>query len=150
MRVEMDWKHVVPGLPGIVLLSHGGLSTGARDTVKLIYAEQENFAAVTLDMGDDPEALYGEIEKLYEAFGGSCAFFADFNGGTPCNQLRIFSIKKGVKLAGVLGFNIPMVLSAIDNRRDGLSAEEIAQRAIEEGRDGIQVLCEDVEYDDED
>lgn len=141
MRIEMEWEQVVPKLPGIVLLSHGSAALGILESVRLIYPEQKNLAALTLDMGDDTEEFYREMEKLYEAFQGNCIFFADFNGGTPCNQLRIFQIRNKVQIFGALGFSIPMVLSAIDSRREGLGPEEIARRAMEDGHDGIQGLC---------
>ena len=142
---------VVPELPGIVLLSHGSAALGILESVRLIYPEQPNLAALSLDMGDDTEEFYRKLEKLYQAFHGNCIFFADFNGGTPCNQLRIFQIRNKVQVFGALGFSIPMVLSAIDSRRDGLSPEEIAGHAIKDGHEGIQGLCmENVQCCEED
>ena len=151
MRMEMEWEQVVPELPGIVLLSHGSAALGILESVRLIYPEQPNLAALSLDMGDDTEEFYRELEKLYQAFHGNCIFFVDFNGGTPCNQLRIFQIRNKVQVFGALGFSIPMVLSAIDSRRDGLSPEEIAGHAIKDGHEGIQGLCmENVQCCEED
>ena len=141
MRMEMEWEQVVPELPGIVLLSHGSAALGILESVRLIYPEQPNLAALSLDMGDDTEEFYRKLEKLYQAF----------HGGTPCNQLRIFQIRNKVQVFGALGFSIPMVLSAIDSRRDGLSPEEIAGHAIKDGHEGIQGLCmENVQCCEED
>lgn len=150
VKIEMDWKNIEPDIPGIILLSHGAAATGALDSVRLIYSEQRNLGAMALEMGDDPGEFYHEIEKVYRMFQGNCVFFVDFNGGTPCNQLRMFSIKNGIRISGVLGFSIPMILSAIDSRRDGFNAEEIAQRAILEGHEGIQELCAKMQCDEED
>ena len=68
MRMEMEWEQVVPELPGIVLLSHGSAALGILESVRLIYPEQPNLAALSLDMGDDTEEFYRKLEKLYQAF----------------------------------------------------------------------------------
>lgn len=146
----MDWEQIEPGMPGLILLSHGMASIGVLDSVQLIYSRQKNMAAVTLDTGDAPQEMYAQIEKLYQAFQGNCIFFVDFNGGTPCNQLRIFSMKNGIQIFGALGFSVPMILSAVESRRSGADKAEIVRTAMLEGNEGIQELYPEMaEEDDE-
>lgn len=103
-------------LPGIILLSHGGLAMGMLDTVKLIMGNTENMAAFTLDEMDDAEKFRAAFLDAVEAFPAGVVIFVDMFGGSPCNQLLMSAHKITNKFCAISGMNLPLVTEAIAMR----------------------------------
>lgn len=62
----------------LILASHGGLATGARDTLAMVLGDVSNVHAVTLAR-DDKEPISNEVKRLIESF----------DQKTPCTSAPI-------------------------------------------------------------
>ena len=138
MEQIFDIKKINQEEPGIVLLSHGPLATALLKTMELIYTEVENVAAFSLEEGDNVEEFYGEMEQALESYEKGCICLVDLMGGTPCNQLRKYSFLREKQVHGVLGMNLPMLLSAIEVRQTAVSLEEMVNQLIQDGQESIE------------
>ncbi len=104
---------IVPGVPGIVVLSHGSLAVSLVESVRFIMGDVDNIAAFSLEEGDDPNIFCKEFAKAIELFPSETIVFVDLFGGTPYNQLIMCSRRKGVNPLAISGVNMPMLIEAI-------------------------------------
>lgn len=122
-------------LPGIVILSHGGLAVGLVDTAKMLFGDPENVAAFSLEAGDDIDEYRKTFAKTFESFPEGSIILADLYGGTPCNQALLYAQESGKAFKLVCGVNLPMLLNVVISReadKDGL-----VQAALDNGKVGI-------------
>lgn len=122
-------------LPGIVILSHGGLAVGLVDTAKMLFGDPENVAAFSLEAGDDIDEYRRTFAKTFESFPEGSIILADLYGGTPCNQALLYAQESGKAFKLVCGVNLPMLLNVVISReadKDGL-----VQAALDNGKAGI-------------
>lgn len=139
---EMEEKKMV----GIVLASHGDFATGILQSVSMIFGEQENVKAVTLQPSEGPADLKAKMEEAVASFENpeEVLFLVDLWSGTPFNQAS--GLMDGHdKWAIVTGLNLPMLVEAYGARLGMQTAHEIAEFIVGAGRDGIKVLPESLE-----
>ncbi len=143
-----------PELPGIVLLSHGGLAVGLVDTVSMLLGEPENLAAFSLEPGDDIDEYRASFSAAYESFPEGSVIMADLYGGTPFNQTVRYVLETGKPVELVVGLSLPMLIESIGNR-DCMRAGELADLAVESAKvstmhvDTNEFLADDEEEDDD-
>lgn len=123
--------------PGILLLSHGPFAMALLKTMELIYSEVDNVAAFSLEEGDNVEEFYQSFVAAIESYDKGCICLVDLMGGTPCNQLRKYSLMQKKEVYAVLGMNLPMLLSAVEMRQSTSSMDELVQQILKEGQEGI-------------
>lgn len=138
MIERFDKTKIQSGLMGVVVMSHGPLAESVLESAAVITGNEiENSAAFCLETNDNPEEYGDVIEEAIQAFTEGCLIFLDLLGGTPFNQLLIRASKSGNLPVAITGVSLPMVLSAISLRKDGLSADELLEQIMEESSAGI-------------
>lgn len=145
---------VNPELPGVIMMSHGPFAVALVDTAKMILGEIENFAALSLEPGDDLTEFRGAFAKAYEAFPEGSVVVVDLYAGTPCNQALQYAQESGKVLNLITGLNFPMILSLLTTRED-MVGQELVQETVNEGKNGIRevdvagFIADDDDEDDE-
>ena len=79
MQSYLKKEGIVPGLPGVILLSHGQLALGLRDAAEIVYGESANLAVFWLERGDDLDAFQEAFAQAYTAY-KECPVIVDMNG----------------------------------------------------------------------
>ena len=132
---------------GIVLASHGELAAGVRQTSSMVFGDQENVVAVSLEPSMGPDDFRANLEKAVATLEDQeqVLFLVDLWGGTPFNQTTAFA-KGHDTWAIVTGLSLPMVIEAFSARFDpSKTAHEIAAHLVGEARKGVRVLPEELE-----
>ena len=128
-----------PLLP-VILVGHGPVAAGMRGAVEMICGEQEAFAVVRLRPEDDVERVAKRLDAALEKLGvqkdGEAVIFADLFGAAPANAAASL-LRTRPRLEIVAGMNLPMLLEALLSR-EGVSARELAEHAIEAGRESVR------------
>ena len=137
MESDFDAAKINQSQPGILLLSHGPYAKALFETMELIYSEVDNVAAFSLEEGDNVEEFYKSFVKAMESYKKGCICLVDLMGGTPCNQLRKYSLVQKKEGYAVLGMNLPMLLSAVELRQETDSLEDMAKQLVLDGQEGI-------------
>jgi len=126
---------------GIIIVSHGNLGHELLKAAELICGEQEHVVTLGLQAQDAIESLPGRIteaiDKLCDMDG--ILILVDLFGGSPGNAtLRCIANKD---LECISGVNLPMLLEVL-MQREHMSAKELADLAVQAGRDGVRNLGE--------
>lgn len=127
---------------GILLVSHGKMADGMKDSLRLVAGESEGLDTASLVAGQDFDAFREEVAAKIKALdqGGGVLVFVDLFGASPYNaaMLSFQPLREaGISIRVVTAMSLPMVMEAIASRGD-MPLEELAQSVIEFGRDSIQ------------
>ena len=119
----------------VILASHGGLATGALDTVHMIVGEAPNVHAVTLER-DDKESITAKVEALAKGFSPDDAVYVltDMLGSSVNNSMVEYRAAHP-DVTVIAGMNMPMVLTLAlaDAPLDAAAVRDL----VLEGRRGI-------------
>ena len=119
----------------VILASHGGLATGALDTVHMIVGEAPNVHAVTLER-DDKEPITAKVEALVKGFSPNDAVYVltDMLGSSVNNSMVEYQAAHP-DVTVIAGMNMPMVLTLAlsDGPLDAAAVRDL----VAEGRRGI-------------
>lgn len=119
----------------VILASHGGLATGALDTVHMIVGEAPNVHAVTLER-DDKEPITAKVEALAKGFSPDDAVYVltDMLGSSVNNSMVEYRAAHP-DVTVIAGMNMPMVLTLAlsDGPLDAAAVRDL----VSEGRRGI-------------
>ncbi|MDF7670799.1 PTS sugar transporter subunit IIA [Orbaceae bacterium ESL0721] len=126
---------------GILLVSHGKMAEGIKDSVKMIVGETPQFKTLSLiagqDIADLQQHILTESKQLNE--GDGVLIFVDLFGASPYNAavkcLPEWQ-KAGIKARIITGMSLPMVITAMINR-DASNLDNLTKEAIEAGKDNI-------------
>lgn len=139
MVISFEADNIDPDLPGVIVLSHGGLAAGIVDSMRLIIGEADNVAYLELEEGDDPDEFGAHFKRIYEAYPAKTVALLDVFGGTPFNQVMAYFLGEKKDIRAVVGVNLGMLIEAVNNRDmdedflDGLE-ETGRQSVIDLGR----------------
>ena len=135
---------------GIILASHGEFANGILQSGSMIFGEQENVKAVTLQPSEGPDDLKAKLVEAIASFDDQeeVLFLVDLWGGTPFNQANSLFEEHKDKWAIVAGMNLPMVIEAYSSRFSMNSAQEIAAHILETAKEGVKVKPEELEPKD--
>ena len=116
-------------MKGILLVSHGGLAKGMKESIEMITGYQENLRYVGIEPNEGGEQFEKKMIKEEEALGevDKILIFCDLLVGTPCN-IAMKNYYQDEKYIVISGMNSPMVLSAILNEE--ISKNNIISDAI--------------------
>lgn len=143
---------------GILVVSHGLMAEGIKDSVNLIMGDAEGIETSSLVAGQDFESLKEDIllkvEKLDQ--GKGVLIFVDLFGASPHNA-SVFNYpelkEKNINIRVVTGMNLPMILET-SAMREYSTLDDLADTAIQSGKDGIveaiSIVETSVDTDDED
>lgn len=125
---------------GIILASHGEFANGILQSGAMIFGNQPDVKAVTLQPSEGPDDLKAKIEAAIATFENQdeVLFLVDLWGGTPFNQSNGIINGHEDKWAIVTGLNLPMLIEAYASRMSMTSAHEIATHICEVARDGVK------------
>ena len=133
---------------GIILASHGDFAKGILQSGSMIFGEQENVAAVTLEPSKGPEDIRRQMEEAIASFDNQdeVLFLVDLWGGTPFNQAsNLMNENPDKPWAIVAGMNLPMVIESYANRFAMDKARDIAAAVIATAKDGVKVMPEELQ-----
>lgn len=131
---------------GIILASHGGLAEGVLNSGEMIFGQQENIKAVSLEPSEGPENIKEKMEAAIKTFESQdeVLFLVDLWGGTPFNQANGL-IKGHDNWVIVTGLNLPMLIETFSARMSMKKAKEIATHILSVARDGVKVAPTELE-----
>ncbi|MGC6769419.1 PTS sugar transporter subunit IIA [Enterococcus sp. LJL128] len=144
---------------GIVIATHGQLSTGLKDAAEVIMGAVDNIATVSLNPGDDIQELGLNIRQAVDGVnqGAGVIILVDLVSASPYNQavLTANSLKELQDSLYIIGgVNLPMLLEAINHQLLGTSVEAAAQAIAAQGTESINTwhvsMVATEEDDDED
>lgn len=117
---------------GIILASHGEFANGILQSVSMIFGEQANVKAVTLQPSEGPGDLRSKMEEAIATFESQdeVLFLVDLWGETPFNQANALIEGHEDKWASVTGLNLPMLIETYASRLSMEIAHEIATHII--------------------
>ena len=127
---------------GVILISHGKMADGMKDSAELIFGNTEEVTTASLVAGQDFDVFKKEVfDKIESAdTGDGVLVFVDLFGASPYNA-SMFAKKeleaKGKKIRVITGMNLSMILEVLP-MRSALNLEALVQMALNSGREGIQ------------
>ncbi|MGG5342011.1 PTS sugar transporter subunit IIA [Enterococcus sp. AZ192] len=130
---------------GIVIATHGALSTGLKDAAEVIMGATENIATVSLNQGEDIQKLGEKIKQAIQLVdqGNGVVVFVDLVSASPYNQalLTIRELEKEMqeKVYIVSGANLPMLLETINHQLLETPIEQIPETVIAQGENGLGI-----------
>ena len=132
---------------GIILASHGEFANGILQSGSMIFGEQKDVKAVTLQPSEGPDDLRAKMEEAISTFENQdeVLFLVDLWSGTPFNQANLLLNGHEDHWAIVTGLNLPMLIEAYAMRMSNDSAHEIATHICEVARDGVNIRPEELE-----
>lgn len=132
---------------GIILASHGNFAEGILQSGSMIFGQQANVKACTLQPSEGPDDIRAKMEEAIASFENQeeVLFMVDLWGGTPFNQANALIDGHEEKWAILTGLNLPMLIEAYASRLSMESAQEIAAHVIETAREGVKVRPESLE-----
>ena len=103
---------------GIILATHGNFATGIQQSASMIFGEQPNVAAVTLQPNEGPDDVRKKMEEAVASFEDpeQVLILVDLWGGTPFNQANGLIAGHEDTWAIVAGLNLPMLIDAYASR----------------------------------
>ena len=136
---------------GILLATHGDFAEGIKMSGSMLFGDQPNAAAVTLQPSDGPDDLRKRMEEAIATFDDpeQVLILVDLWGGTPFNQSNNLIAGHEDTWAIVAGLNLPMLIDAYASRMTMDSAQEIAKQIVGSGREGVRVYPTELEPQEE-
>lgn len=128
---------------GLLLVSHGNFAKSLLESAELITGKQKNTKTLSLNYGDNISELTLQINKAINELNknSEVLVLTDLLGGSPSNATAVNMEK--IKFKCITGVNLPMLIEAILSRSDeNLSLDEVFNKSIKAGRDGIKDLGE--------
>jgi PTS system mannose-specific IIA component len=133
---------------GVVVVTHGQLSTELVNSAEMIVGDLPHFAAVSIGWHDDVEHAKEEIgraiARVQASAGGSetepagVLVLTDMFGGTPAN-LAVTFVSPQVEI--ITGVNLPMLIKLARTRKQG-DLLTLAREMREDGRNAIWVASD--------
>lgn len=132
---------------GIILATHGGFADGIMQSGSMIFGDQPDVAAVTLQPSEGPDDVRKKMEDAIASFESQdeVLFLVDLWGGTPFNQANGLVSQHEDKWAIVAGLNLPMLIDAYGSRMTMETAHEVAVQIAGSGKEGVRIYPESLE-----
>ena len=136
---------------GIIIATHGDFATGILQSASMIFGEQPNVAAVTLQPSEGPDDVRRKMEEAVASFEDpeQVLILVDLWGGTPFNQSNGLIAGHEDKWAIVAGLNLPMLIDAYASRMMMETAHELAVQISGSAKEGVRIYPESLEPKEE-
>jgi PTS system mannose-specific IIA component len=121
---------------GLLLVTHGRIGAALLDAAERMFGMSPlEVDVVGVEPDADPDLLRRELRGRLDVLdqGDGVLILTDIFGGTPSNVSR--SVSDGQRVCMIAGVNLPMLVRLLNY--PGLSAAELAVKAIGGGREGI-------------
>lgn len=121
----------------IILASHGGLASGARDTLSMVLGDVPNVHVVSLAR-DDKESFADKVQAVTDGIDpeNSVYVLTDMLGSSVNNAVVELAARTG-RFTAISGMNMPLVLGIATASRPLTSAE--IDQLVNESRQGLRV-----------
>ena len=121
----------------IILVSHGRLSEGMLDSIKMIIGNNDSISCLKMLPGEHYSVVSDEIKRRAEAEKDTqFIIIGDLLGGSVCNGCAQLVNYSNIKL--VTGMNMGLVIE-LALHPDPLTDEELAEK-IEQCKEGIAYI----------
>ncbi|KJY57435.1 hypothetical protein LDX54_09330 [Lactobacillus sp. IBH004] len=133
----------------IILVSHGKLAKGMKNTVEMIAGNQDNLEAYeAYKNGTSDDSFIGDIKNSLDKVGDQKAvIITDVLGGSVNNEMTQL-LKDHQNLTVLTGMNLPLVITLVTTADSGLTQESI-EEAINEGQKGVLSINKLMTEDDD-
>lgn len=139
----------------ILLVSHGGMAAGMKDSLELIVGPLRNVDVESLVAGQDieefKENVINRIKELNE--GGGVLVFVDLFGASPYNvaQYATLKLNGAIDIRVITGMNLPMVLEGV-LLRETSDLDSLVKTLLVNGRESIvePITLDDINEDEGD
>ncbi|OCG22194.1 hypothetical protein A9G11_07380 [Gilliamella sp. wkB108] len=127
---------------GVLLVSHGKMAEGIKDSVEMIVGEAKQFETLALIPGQDIEELKANILNKSKQLnsGDGVLILVDLYGASPYNASMACVPewqKQGIDVRVISGMNLPMTITAVCNREFS-SLVDLTNESIEAGQQNIK------------
>jgi PTS system mannose-specific IIA component len=110
----------------LILISHGKMADGIKESCELIMGPQEHVHSICLLPEEGPEDFKKKFDDEVAKFDlKDVIVFCDLMGGTPCNVVSRL-IMGGEKVHLIAGMNLPIVISWINAQMIGNDNDYVA------------------------
>ena len=131
----------------VIFASHGGLSKGMKDSVSMIVGDlAKDVETYSLLPGENPEDYYQELYKQANESNEQILVLCDIKGGSVHTALSKLVVLDNVVVFS--GMNMGLALDIV--LRHAYLSEEELQEIIENARDGITMMKELNQVENED
>lgn len=121
----------------LLIISHNNIGQSLVDVATTMLGTCPlHVDVVSVRSSDDPETIIANARQLVEKHTNGTLVLTDMYGSTPSNIACKLAELGNVRIVG--GINLPMLVRILNYPR--LSLEELEQKAVSGGRDGI-VMC---------
>ncbi|MCO6529303.1 PTS sugar transporter subunit IIA [Lactobacillus sp.] len=121
----------------IILVSHGKLAKGMKDTVEMIAGQQENLEAYeAYENGTSDDSFINDLKKsLASSKNDDVIVVTDVLGGSVNNEATQL-LKDHPNITILTGMNLPLIITLVTTVNSGISDEKVSE-AIDEGKKGV-------------
>ncbi|MGD2163392.1 MAG: PTS sugar transporter subunit IIA [Anaerolineales bacterium] len=126
----------------VLVITHGSLSEGLRDTSEMIIGSSSNLYTISLKPGMGHEDLTEQIDEVRSELSpqDELLILLDLLGGSPAIACAR-ALQDDVSIGVITGVNLPMFLEVMMNR-EKLTLRELVDLAMMSGKEGILNLRE--------
>ena len=123
---------------GMVLVTHGHLSSEFRDALEHVVGAQKHMQTISIGPDDDMERRRRDIMDAVKRVdtGSGTILLTDMFGGTPSNLA--ISVMDDARVEVIAGMNLPMLIK-LSTVRDSCTLEDAVEYAMEAGRKYISI-----------
>lgn len=128
----------------IILSGHGGFATGLEKAMMQIIGEQSQVIAIDFTERSSPSQLNAQFNQALASLGedDGVIFLTDLLGGTPFRLASILALEKANREV-ITGVNLQLLLEIVLDP-DGLSSQELRQKALACGHQGLTSLVDEM------
>ena len=125
---------------GVIIVSHGKLSSKILEESRHIVGELENVVSVDFTAGERVADLERKLDQAYKEVKAEegVLILVDMFGGSPSN-VSMKLLKKYSDVEIITGFNLPIVVELISRDRYD-SVQEFKEKLVKRGLESIQDL----------
>lgn len=120
----------------IILVSHGELAAGMKNSVEMIIGEKDNLYSFGLQPGMVCDDIINELKNLILNTDGQVIIIGDIFGGSVCNGATTLLEYPNVKV--IAGMNMLLVINVLMS--SGEISTEDTHRMIAEAKEGMKVI----------
>lgn len=110
----------------LILISHGQMAAGVKESCELIMGPQEHVHAICLLPEEGPEDFEAKFnQEIAACDDDEILVFADLMGGTPANTISRL-IMGGKKIHLIVGMNLAMVIEWVNSQMVGTEGDYVS------------------------
>ena len=121
----------------IIVMSHGDMANGLKDTMMMILGEQEDIYFISFTPSDSIEDFRKRVNVIYHSIeeDRQVLFLTDLYGGTPNHVATAMKIAEPGRVEVLSGVNMPLLMEATLGKTKVLS--DIVEHLLEQGCGGM-------------